>query len=294
MKPGTLLRILYVDLVRRRSTVRVLPASTDQLDTKPIFLLGLYRSGTTLLRYVVDSHPEIACPPETDYMGHLRGLVFEERAARGLESLGYDSDHVAQQLAGLADYFHGNYARSRGKVRWADKSPTYVDHIDLLQRMFPQARFVCIHRNPLDQVHSHTRGGSFTHEPVAEFLGVGEDPRLGAARYWAAKTALLHARQEDAAFLSIRYEDLCREPELVTRALAVHMGVAWSREMLEFGAVQHDFGAEAARTRSTSGFTISSGHWKDWPPDVTEEVWRIVDPVARALDYAWEAGVSEV
>src|SRR5262245_59249629 len=136
MKIQSMMRLVYVDLVKRRTTVRVVEARPELLDEEPIFLVGVYRSGTTLLRYVVDSHPDVACPPESDFLNRLAPLLQDERAANGLLSMGYDHGHVATRLAAFADYFFGNYARSKGKSRWADKSPSYVDHVAFLREIF--------------------------------------------------------------------------------------------------------------------------------------------------------------
>lgn len=285
MKITDAARLLYVDLVRGRTSIRIDSASERAGVDSPIFLLGIYRSGTTLLRYVIDSHPDIACPPETDFIDKLRFLLDDERALRGLASMGFNETHVRARLAMFVEYFFGNYAAAHGKSRWADKSPSYLDCIDLLTMLFPKARFVTIHRHPLDQVHSHTKGGSFIHEPIQALLVAGEDTRITAARYWICKTQLLMERDHDERFLSIRYEDLCSNPTRVTELIAGHVGIGWSPLMLRFGEQSHDFGAEATRTRVTKDFHLSTGHWQAWDPDVVQQAWEITAPLARRLGY---------
>ncbi len=285
MSVGELARQVYVDLVRRRSTVRIVPAAEQPTESDGIFLLGLYRSGTTLLRYVVDSHPLVACPPESDFVPSLAAVLSDERSLRGLAAMGFDERHVEGRLSASAAYFFGNYARSCGKPMWADKSPAYVEHLTLLERLFPHARFVCLHRHPLDQVHSHTKGGTVWHDPVSIARQGDEDARVAAARYWSDNTSLLLGRRSSPAFLTLRYEDLCADPTVASRAITDHLGVSWSAEMLDFGAHVHDFGAEATRTRSSSGFEPSSGAWREWPARMIDEVWSVVAEPAAALGY---------
>ena len=75
------LRRMYHELVHRRSRVRIsTPADTSGQGPPPIFVLGVYGSGTTLLRYVLDSHSRICCPPESDFLSPLARLAADERS----------------------------------------------------------------------------------------------------------------------------------------------------------------------------------------------------------------------
>lgn len=281
------LRLVYTDLVRRRSRVRVLPADAVIDRVRPIFLVGVYRSGTTLLRYVVDSHSEVACPPESNFLVHLRPLLEERRALEGLDAMGFDREHVQQRVRAFADYFFANYARSQGKPRWADKCPAYVDHLDLIESVFPDACHVVIHRHPLDQVESFTKGGTHVRPPVEPYVRAGEDPRVAGARYWTACTE--HVEQftarTAAATTTIRYEDLCRDPERVLRGVLSHLDIAWEPAVLEHHRHRHDLGMEAARARASRGFVPSINTWRHWPPDIVERCWEVVAGPASRLGY---------
>ncbi len=286
MKWRRLPRQVYVDLVRRRSTVRVTQAVPATMSEHPIFLVGVYRSGTTLLRYTIDSHPRIACPPESDFMLHLVSLLKDQRAMVGLDSMGFDREHVEQRIEGLGAYFFENYARSAGKARWADKSPSYVDALPHLVEIFPEAQFVTIHRHPLDQVHSHTNGGTVLHHPIRPFCRRNEDIRVGATRYWVDKTEILVDFDETSeASYAIRYEELCSSPEAVLIEILSFLGEKWDPAVLSFNQHPHDVGMEAASTRAANGFRASSGNYSGWPPEILEACSAIAKPTAAKVGY---------
>jgi protein-tyrosine sulfotransferase len=287
-RASQLLRLAYVDLVRRRSRVRVVRATELETRERPIFIIGPYRSGTTLLRYAVDSHSNIACPPESDFLAALTELTGATRASRGFAAMGFDEEHVANRIRLFADYFFANYARSKGKSRWADKSPTYVQVLPFIRRVFPTAQFVFIHRFPLDQIHSHTKGGIHTNEFIERNrLASSEDVRAAAARYWAVSTrAMVDFAQHDPASLQLRYEDLCASPRAVLGSLLTFLDEPWEEGVLEFHKVPHDVGMEAASVRSTTGFDIRSGEYSAWPLGVVHECADIVRETARAVGYS--------
>lgn len=130
----------------------------------PFFIVGSARSGTTLVRMILNSHPGVAVPPESRFIVELwRG----EKAVDVGETLAALAAHPRFQLWSLpiekvreqlgptarAPYAeimtaaYTAYAKSRGKTRWGDKTPRYVQHIPLLAELFPDARFVHIIRD---------------------------------------------------------------------------------------------------------------------------------------------------
>lgn len=282
-----IVRQVYVDLVRRRCTVRILPSQSITSSEPPIFVVAPYRSGTTLVRYIIDSHSRIACPPESDFLATLSPLLLPGRPQQGLLSMGFDDEHVTQRVRAFADYFFGNYARSAGKSRWADKSPTYVEHLPFLRRLYPGAQFVFVHRHPLDQIHSHTRGGSHTNSFIeAHRRDEGEDVRFPAARYWVAATTSMHAFAcVDTNSIEISYESLCKTPEKTLRHLFGFLGERWEPTTLRFAETPHDLGMEAAKTRATTGIQYSGGRYAEWPRTILQGCDKIVRDTAASVGY---------
>ena len=279
------LRRIYGDLVWRRARVRIATPVDPKLDSEPIFLIGIYRSGTTLLRYVIDSHSSIACPPESEFLVHLHSLASDPRSLAGLDSLGYDHEHLVQRLRLFAAYFFEGYAASRQKPRWADKSPIYVDHLDFLAELFPTAKFVVLHRHPLDQIHSACRGGKY--RPAALSNSSGQDVRVDLAGYWSGKTRLLvdFTTREARRCHVLRYEDLCLDPKATLGPVFEFLSEAWEEQVLEFYRFEHDRGHEDGRVGATRGFSISTRNYLRWPPELVEQCLRIVETEMRAVGY---------
>lgn len=285
------LRRIYHEMVKGRSRVRFQSAVTVTETEPPIFLLGTYGSGTTLLRYVVDSHSRICCPPESDFMTALAPILSDPTYRQGLDAMGFDEAHVTQELRRFCVHFFANYARSWNKPRWADKTPGYVDHADFLKGLFPEARFVIIHRHGLDQAHSFTRGGTFERPVLEPFARADEDLRLACCRFWLDKTQRLldfEARYPTSCY-RLRYEDLCAAPEEQLRPLFAFLDEAWEPQVLKFYEQRHDKGHEHGRVVATRGFEARSGHYRSWPESLRDAGLAIAAPSLDVLGYVEDA-----
>jgi len=107
-------------------------------DVKPgIIILGAPRSGTTLLRRIVDAHPHIACPGETFLLRSCARFLRSETIANdldygiagGMAALGVGMEAIHDRLRAIVEDIHGQHARKAGKRRWAEK--TAVDAFDV-------------------------------------------------------------------------------------------------------------------------------------------------------------------
>ena len=131
-----------------------------------MIVLGVRRSGTTLLRVMLDRNPALAVPDESYFVPQLarrhRGtvepasFVDDLRRLPTLAEWGLSADAVAARLRpgmttgeAIAAVFEA-YAAERGKPRWGDKTPLYMQHLPLLERLFPEARFVHLIRDGRD------------------------------------------------------------------------------------------------------------------------------------------------
>jgi len=132
----------------------------------PLIVLGVRRSGTTLLRVILDRSPGIAIPDETFFIPQLahrhRGTVDPEsflddlRRFPRLAAWGLSADDLACRLRrdlsigeAISAVFDA-YASSRGKPRWGDKTPMYMRNLGLLDRLFPDAQYVHLIRDGRD------------------------------------------------------------------------------------------------------------------------------------------------
>jgi hypothetical protein len=223
---------------------------------QPFFLIGFQRSGTTLLRVMLDSHPEVAVPLDTvglwsRYSGRLaqynhlasradrRRLVadlLEEERIR-LWEVALDPDRVLAlsetgetgettaaagpdgRYAGVVAAFYQAYAEARGKRRWGDKDPGNMTRLPQLDAWFPGCRFVHIVRDGRDACLSQLRQ-TFGHQDP---LRCAEDWREQV--FWVRTIGRLLG---PGRYHELRYEDLLAEPDQQLRALCRFLGLDYA------------------------------------------------------------------
>jgi hypothetical protein len=209
---------------------------------RPIFIGACPRSGTTLLRTMLNTHPQIAIPRETRFLPYLwdnreRWRDLDERANR---------NRLAKQIA-RRDWTRADrletprpamvsrltaapptlgsvvgtcfvmYAEATGKQRWGDKRPMYSRYLDAIFSMFPDAQFVNIIRDPRASVASMRKLGWF-HGEIAPGLELWERS-LRAVEPWRK---VLHHDQ----YLDLRYEDLVTDPVDLLTGVSSYLGLS--------------------------------------------------------------------
>jgi len=248
----------------------------------PIFVGGCPRSGTTLLRAMLDSHPAIVCGPELRALPALAGLSADMRRIVG-ETLRTHYRLPTEQLdaifARLIASFLEPLRNASGKRRIAEKTPANALHFAELAQLFPEAHFVQIVRDGRDVVASllamdwkDARGAP---------LAITRDPR-SAARAWAA-----HVRAGRQAppqrYHELRYERLVADPEGALRSLFGFLGEAWSEEALAYA--REDRSAEGVNETSAGRIALAPdmtaiGRWRR---DLSAEARKAVSEEAGAL-----------
>lgn len=211
---------------------------------RPIFIVGTMRSGSTLFRLMLDSHPRIAIGEETGFMGALEATKAIPSWRYGREwygRLGWTEDELDARLRDFYSGMFERYAAEQGKSRWGEKTPFHAWHMSELARVFPEGVFVAIVRHP-GAVASSLR--KHFHYDVAE-----------AAQYWEnTNTEILrHARElGDKRFALVRYEDLVASPEDTMRELLGWLDEPWSDAVLRHSEVQAAKGAPRVVDGNTS------------------------------------------
>jgi sulfotransferase family protein len=215
----------------------------------PVIVLGVRRSGTTLLRVMLDRNPELAVPDESYFVPQLarrhRGVVDPDAFLDDLRRLptlaewGLEPDAVAARLrpgmpAGeaIAAVF-ATYAAERGKPRWGDKTPLYMQHLPVLERLFPDARYVHLIRDGRDAALSFL---SVPAGLMTEGWGHPRDAR-GFACQWATEVIaarVLGARVGPSRYLELRYEALVADTEAALRAICAYADLVYDPGMLDY------------------------------------------------------------
>jgi hypothetical protein len=193
----------------------------------PLIVLGVRRSGTTLLRVMLDRNPALAVPDESYFVPQLarrhRGAVDAEAFTDDLRRLptlaewGLPPDSVAARLRpgmttgeAIAAVFEA-YAAARSKPRWGDKTPLYMQHLPLLDALFPAALYVHLIRDGRDAALSYLA------VPEGIMTAGWGHPRdaAGFACQWATEIRAAQdlGRRVGGRYLEVRYEALVAAPE---------------------------------------------------------------------------------
>ncbi len=222
-----------------------------------MFVVGAMRSGTTLLRLVLDSHERLALADESGFLRAVAATLDIPDQLDGqswYRRFGVSDEEMHARLRTFYDDLFSSWARSQGAVRWGDKTPFHTAHLPLIPQVFPDAVIVGIVRHPGAVVASQIRRGK-------DFST--------AVRNWRGQNLrLLRAAQAEATasrLAVLRYEDLVTAPEPVLRELLAFLGEPWSPAVLHHHEVQADRGrlAEGGTRRQDAIDPDRRSRWRD-------------------------------
>jgi hypothetical protein len=246
------------DKLKRRAGIilarRRLQSSSEPPPPAP-FVCGVTRSGTTLVRLMLDAHPELAIPGETHWVPKL--IKAMERSKQTPDDIAdviidhkrwgdfhLDPDELRERIRAIdppnaADgirAFYMLYAEREGKSRYGDKTPGYVQEMPRLQRVLPEARFVHIIRDGRDVSLSHLR------------MNWGPETYAESARLW--RNRIRKARKQAAQiehYTEIHFEDVVGDTEGVLRRVCDFIDLEFDPVMLAYHERAETRLAEKAR-----------------------------------------------
>lgn len=217
---------------------------------QPFFIIGVHRSGTTLLRFMLCSHSRIYIPPETDFIPYFFGRkphepLSDKQIAETLRIIfnryrfinewqgsppttsGLLEKMPDRKPASFLNALYSIYAAQNGKVRWGDKTPIYASYVGVIHNIFPEARFIHIIRDPFDA------GISLLEKYEKEEFHIDI---YFAARNWVRRIKdIKKARNQlpPGLYYEIHYEDLVRQPEKILRDVCGFLDEDYEASMLE-------------------------------------------------------------
>ncbi|HEX2090950.1 MAG TPA: sulfotransferase [Longimicrobiaceae bacterium] len=230
----------------RRDRRPPLPADPP-LPLMPI-VVGSPRSGTTLLRLMLDAHSELAIPPETGFLKlgpRLRGkgerlrerffravVSYPESSSPAWPDFEIPEEAFREAVARIDPFtvpdgyraFYRLYAARFGKSRWGDKTPLYCMELDTIRRLLPEARFVHVIRDGRDVALSLRK----------MWFSPGREMKAQAA-YW--RRCVLAARRAGGGrpdYLEVRYEDLILDTRETLGRICAHIGLDFDEAMLSY------------------------------------------------------------
>jgi hypothetical protein len=267
------------------------------------FIVGSPRSGTTLLRMMLDAHPELTVLPETHFLPELveaceNGATAEEATAvivahRRWGDFHLDQASLAARMGAAGERptassalraFYDLYAESQGKSRWGDKTPEYALLMTRIESLLPEARFIHVIRDGRDAALSRIRWRlQRTGEPA-------NVERL--AKRW--KRWIRRARKQGRQvthYTEVRYEDLILDTEKTLRGLCEFLALDWDDAVLDYHAnasqrleeIAHELPAAADRQSLAADQRLAKHAMTTKPPSPDRvAVWRTeMDPADR-------------
>jgi hypothetical protein len=195
----------------------------------PIFIGGQRRSGTTVLRMMLDRHRRIACGPESHFAS--RFMRWHDQLAQEwsetVRRYGFGPEVVDGAFAALANSIFSRHQRLQGKERWAEKTPRNILRIEYLFRLFPGAQFVHVIRDPRD-AYCSIREKVRTDKPQwAKFT-----PQYAAGDWCAAVLMGRQWRSHPDQYIEVRYEELVGTPEAAMRRILRFLHEPWDSHVL--------------------------------------------------------------
>jgi hypothetical protein len=230
----------------------------QQMD--PVFVLCMGRSGSTLLRLILDTHPDLACPPETNIPALCSQLAVVWSLIEGAPLALQRGDAPPQvpnaAIAGIRqtmDLMTAPYLKRRGKRRYCDKSLGTAPHTELLTRIYPAARFICLYRHPMDMISSGLEAcpWGLTGYGFDQYIaGSPGNAVMALGRYWHDQARGIAEVEQSHPDLChrVRYEDMVREPERIAAGIFDFIGVkrvpgiaeaVFAHEHERFGPADH-------------------------------------------------------
>ncbi len=257
------------------------------------FVVGLTRSGTTLLRMMLDAHPLLAVPPETHFVPDVIRAARDEEGVDGVLAamtgnrtwgdFGIDTGELRPKLealttgdaAGAVKVFFETYAAKHGKPRWGDKTPAYMLSVRRIGRTLPETRFIHLIRDGRDVALSQR----------ARALN-GQPPAAEQAARWVKRIEKAREQAETLKgprYVEARYEDLVRDPEPTLRRICGFIELDFDPAMLTYyeraaerlEEMAGELRAEGDHATQEAGYRIANHAPTTKPPDPAKlDKWR--------------------
>jgi tetratricopeptide (TPR) repeat protein len=246
-----------------------------------VFMVGFYRSGTTLLEQILASHPEVCTLEERPILDEAAWEFFQKD--EGLDRLADLDAETAERLG--ADYWRRvrSFGVEPGGKVFVDKLPIGGLWAPFIAKVFPDALILFVRRDPRDVILSCFRHRFLPGPVLSEFTDINRtamlyDGMMGLFEIYRRRLAInVHV---------IRQEDLVRDFDHEVGAICDFLGISWREEMRDF--------ADVAKTRDIRtpsapqvvlGLNASGiGRWRAYAPAMTEAL-AIVEPWVERFGY---------
>lgn len=234
-------------------------------DRAPIFVVGLPRSGSTLVEQILASHSQVEGTMELPDLGIIARDLATPCGGRSDPDdylsalLACDGDALAALGRRYVD--RTRIQRKTGRPHFVDKMPSNFEHVGLIRLILPGAKIIDVRRHPMASCFSafkqhFSRGQAFTYSL--------DD--LGA--YYRDYVALLDHYDEvvPGAVHRVRYEDLVRDPEGQIAALLAHCGLGYERSCVDFHLTERPVRTASSEQVRRPLTATAVDHWRNYEP----------------------------
>lgn len=253
----------------------------------PVFVVGMPRSGTTLMRSILNAHPSMALAPETHFINHWMQVHRHTNLAdpedfdrfwgeytvtNQYRWLGLDPDDTKERIhaAGTPTFrsifttLLDGFAETQGKQRSGEKTPDNYRHLDVLFEWYPTARVIYMIRDPRAVVASFKAlDRAWTDKPIEEV----------AAR-WRRSAERAEQKNKDERVVLVRYSELVNAPSEAVRRICEHVREPFDARMLESRATN-----PTKAWKADSAITTDS--LERWRHELTEEEIAVTEHLSR-------------
>jgi tetratricopeptide (TPR) repeat protein len=248
-------------------------------DPAPIFIVGLPRSGSTLVEQILSSHPAVEGTME---LPNIPAYVAE------LQSLNARQDAYPDALAAAPGtvlnalgrrYLRETAPLRNGRERFTDKLPNNFLHVGLIHTILPRATIIDVRRHPMDACLScfkqyFAAGQSFTYD--LEGLGLYYRSYLGMMDHWDTVIP--------GKVLHVSYEHLVRDPQHQVRRLLDHCGLEFDARCLEFHRNQRPIRTASSEQVRQPLYTSGIGYWRRFEQELQPLRTSLGDCLSRFTD----------
>ena len=290
----------------------------------PLFVVSMWRSGSSLLYALLNKHPQVGLMYEADLL-LLRAVFLKPKALcdwaerwefwnEAFHRHGLAVTDVAEGISNFPQAFaatHQLFAQRKGATIWGDKSPNYYDRLNEMADDFPEARFIIVWRDPKGTVNSILRAAS---------LGNSYFSRAGAAHcgllgYEVLKRECDCLVARGKAVCQVHYEDLVRDTPLVMRQVCEFLAIPYDDSLSKLEGADRSAIFEGKHHLNVKGDKIVDGarpqlasaavrtkisryvvwwrrrYGRDWPRFPQEEESALPNRVSRWRDWALYCGL---
>jgi hypothetical protein len=244
----------------------------------PIFIVGPMGTGTTLLRMMLDSHPNIAIPHETGFMRIYNAIRFTpfKWGGRGWATrLGWSHAEIDEMAREFFERIFRRYAMEHDAQRWGEKTPQHMWHVWAMKKLFPDSVFIGTVRHPGAAVVSNMR--RFGHSGRFAARHNERDSRE------IARLAAQHPNRMSV----VRYEDLVLQPEKVMRELLDWLGEPWSDSVLEHHEIQTRRGVRQTESIVRASEPVDPARITNWATQGDQKVFPFISRVLADISAYW-------